>query len=398
MNTTNHPKKSSAKKLKRPSNKIIISSSLLRKNRDARKISKKEHGSVKNNITFGGEVRKKKSGKSSSGKSGIPSYARILQNPFQALGCRQPDLFDNGCISFHHKSVTMLAASVATAGYVVFCNPIDTLWDCTTSTLGATGLTAFAGATNCYGAVPLANLKGDLSNFRMVSGGIKIRNNQPMNGVTGRIRVASIPVVGHLPMIGLLTNVVPLFQNIMATAFGDTAPFSQTTGVPLSNLLGVPGAVECTCEDLWQNEMNLCFRPTSMDFTSFNALTINDSFNATINQVDSWAETAATGAMVNAYSEPASLTKNYGWNAFFIEIDGASSVSGGAVELELCLHFEGTPTANVNSFTASNVIPPRPSGFSNTVEATMQALNGISQITIGEIAHNLPGMWERAFA
>jgi len=295
--------------------------------------------------------------------------------------------------SYHIRTTQLLGTGLASFGAVYFANPIISVADLgiatgTTASISSKGGFAPGGVyTGLLSASPPPLLSGVCTEFRVVGGGIRIRNLQPALTGTGRIYVACVPVAaGGMIDYGAMDVVAGgsntgmysgLFSNL-----GLPSPalcFSPAIqALPLASDFVVSSLIEGD-----EIDVNFqVFHPALYNFKP--ALTSNVSANGFL-YTDSASVFLATGA-VDARSVPKASTQCDGSAAIIVYCEGFPT-SGVNIEVDIIYHLETTPKLSANATSSGSGIVPTPDGApapccgsSMAVESVLAAANAPNNI------------------
>lgn len=314
------------------------------------------------------------------------SFAHALADPFSAdaRGARVPDLYAFPTNTFRLQTSMLMGANSTEFGAVFLPNPYVSALDLgdlgsvassVTSLGGArrfTGASAFMGLTTPTLFTPLATA------FRVVGGGIKIRNLIPELTATGRIYVALFPVAsGGVPNYRMLDGVIPSagYSGIL-----------QRMGLPLvSGLRTAALQMQPVSKDftvgqvVGDEEIEVNFSVYHPDFFRFKPTGATSvAYNSQFAEVDDVAQvlTTTTGLTDPTYSGNKEAMQIDGGSAIVVWIEGVPASANAPFEVDVCLHLECVPLVVAGGTTGSTGItpetdnPPRPvHGSTAMVEA-----------------------------
>jgi len=297
--------------------------------------------------------------------SALLSYASALMRPFsrEALGARIPDLYSYPTATYHCQGTVTLSSNAAgIASVALFPDPYCTMIDMTSSSVTSSSMAQYGNSPTVYAGSTLANMQAVLSNFRVVGGGVKVRNLLPPTTATGRIICATVPMADVVPGPATLTNTVMLNGVAGSRATGLILGTSTvTTGLP-AGILQFPGAQENTIQNLITGSLDVNFKPITADsafFRSTNNVTQASSFAGSA-LVQGYATNlnASTGAVGSAGDTFAS-TEPTGYDCILLRFEGLPP-STVCADLQYILHYEGTPallSASGSLAPAIDIIP-----------------------------------------
>jgi len=304
------------------------------------------------------------------------SYKAALSDPFNKMACgaRVPDMYSYPTTTYHTEgTVTLQSNALGVASVLITPMPFNSMVDMTTSSVYTTGMTRYAAGSN-YAAVTQFQIGSKLSNYRLVGGGVELRNLLPPTTATGRVIAVNVPMSGSGPGIQALENfnVTNYISNAHISGIGQVAGSSSTDGTIgySSSILSLPGAVEMTIQDLISSALAINFKPVSpRGFDIRNTKNINvigQTAYADVRQV--------VGSAATTVADNIGTLEPYGWDCILLKFEGlpASTV---CADLKYILHFEGTPALDVTSgglvADADNVPHVNVLGFYNVLDSVL---------------------------
>jgi len=322
----------------------------------------------------------------------VEAFATALINPFSptAVGAKVPDSYSFPTNSYHIKTsqtIGGVTTSDSTFGLVYLANPLATVLDVglirngVTSLNGPGGFSRFAGYTGVLGATTAAQLSAICSGFRVVGGGIRIRNLQPALTGTGRIFVACVPVAENgMIDVGTLTSQTP-------SAGGYNAIFNNL-GLPLPVTCATAGIQALPLSDdfvvsslISGDEIDINFQVFHPTAYSFKPTIESNLVNLTTSTSDS--VTWASSGLVIAGSTSKQNTQSNGTAAIIIWGEGfPTGASVPPIEIDYILHLETTPLVSAQTTSNSTGLNPVPDsaplvfrGSSMAVETALAIAN-----------------------
>lgn len=313
----------------------------------------------------------------------LKAYLCALVNPFDdcAIGAQVPDRYAYPTNAVRAKGTFVCSSDAnGVASMIMFADPFLSLLDMGGSAVSSAncGMAQYTNSVTSYAAATVASMQGLLNNFRLVGGGIKIRNNLPPTTATGRCIVAKIPAPGQMPGVNSLTNSV-LLNSYIAGAVANIGSTTANTHLP-SDILEFPDSAEYTLQDLITNELSVNFKPISALSEDF-ALTSTafSTYNATLSAVSGDTVTTATGVpttndILNQHCR--------GWDCILLRFEGLPASTANCVEVEYIYHFEGSPKVALSSG----------SGFAVSVSNAKRHVNIVKYLSVIEQVASNPAI------
>jgi len=302
-------------------------------------------------------------------------FSKSLKQPFapSTMGCRVPDLFSFPTATYHLHGTTVLAtASGASSGAVMFLpNPFFSMVDIGTINGGTAALTTsmlpFSSNTSAYSAT--TTLNNVLTDFRVVSWGIKISNLQPEQTATGRIMIYTVPCADEVPTYDTLANIGMTSGYMLSVCGGDVSTLAS------ASVLNFPSAFELATQDLLHGDLEIAgsyVSPRYFDFKNSNA-----SYTSGANKFVDAVTVSSSGGIVSAggsgFKDPTRMVGGCGIGIYFEGVPASTK----AFQVEYIYHIEGSPLLTT---TASSPVASNHTGVlvGNTavVEASISATSG----------------------
>lgn len=294
-------------------------------------------------------------------KLAVNSFAAALSTPFevQARGARVPDMYAFPTNTYRIQTSVLLGAGATTFGGVFLPNPYVSMLDITrmsglgTSVSSTGGMRPYTGATAFFGSTTPALLSALSTEFRVVGGGIKIRNLIPELTATGRIYLAVIPVAnGGVPSYALLDTIPfnsiaagnPAYNNVLARMGLPNVP-----GLSSASLQMQPVSKDFTVgEIVGSNELEVDFAVYHPDLFRFKA---SDAANVGLDGVSREADdivfTIALGSVSTTASGFKEPTQSDGGSAIILWCEGFPGGVSPQIEVDYVLHLETIPLVAV---------------------------------------------------
>jgi len=312
--------------------------------------------------------------------TGTAAYALALRDPFHASsnGVRVPDMFSAPTVTARISkrftvtsdasgNVTLLCLPNATANAVVRQGVVS---------VGSSSWIDWAGnIINSYGLINTdpSNLTGKMSNYRIVSWGVKVIDIASMTNASGTITVAKTcpttnTFVPHQLAIGGATNMNP--NMTFARFLGQAGiPYTGTgsTAIPdTASLVSLPEHKVYTGLELAQQGVQIRSKPITSD--AFNFKNVGDSYYG-----DDPIPGVATGAI---YVGDSSYARLNGWELITLGGTGFPA-STNVLDVELVYHLEGTPSNQGTSGVSLDGVVSSPCRQSQFL-AALDSLSGMA--------------------
>lgn len=299
--------------------------------------------------------------------TGEESFKASLIDPFSidARGARVPDLYSFPTATYRLQTSMLVGTGLSSFGLTLLPSPYLTVIDNSlTSGLAACvtgpgGMRPFSGALGYYAFTTPAQMTSIAQNFRVVGGGIKIRNLIPELTATGRVYVAVLPVAdGGLPNYQACENAVFTTTSYQSVARNMGIPFASQLLSP--SLQMYPMSHDYTVGQMvGAHEVDVNFSIFHPNFFKFKPANIASSnFDGVLREADDVFWTSATGVVNTATSGNKEGMQSDGGGAIVIFCDGFPVTTSAPIEIDVCLHLETTPAVTANSITGNQGIVP----------------------------------------
>jgi len=287
----------------------------------------------------------------SFGNDHLNAYASALMRPFSkaAMGAQVPDMYSYPTATYHTEgTITIISNNLGVASFIMTPDPYCSFIDMTTASVNTSSMARYFGTSpDAYASVIQSSLAGVLTNYRVVGGGIQIRNLLPPTTATGRVIIATVPMADNMPgpnsLLCATSNYTLAAHAIGVRPAGGSDIASTTAGLN-SNIIQLPGAVELTVQDLISQSLSVNFRPVSPGAFDFKNVT-NDQYLTSIAGVpysDQAIVSNATGLGNPAVSDSLASKQPTGFDAICVRLEGLPPLAICA-DVRYVLHFEGTP-------------------------------------------------------
>ncbi len=327
-----------------------------KKKKNQRKNQQKGYNDgIPNIITVKANTRKPRNNMNAD----VRQFQLALRNPFdaRAIGARVVDSYMTPTVTYHIRgTVSVTPNSSGECQMAMLPSPVNTLvapssgnggpgtlttslGDFTQNTQGST----VAGGKYCFSPQSLAD---KLTEYRVVSWGIRLLAKDTAYNTKGKIFIAMVPTTDNAPSWAVLNNVTGT-----AASLGE-----YLIGMSLADINKIPNLPGVRCfsmQELLRGEVMVVGTPTHSSYYAFKGTTDNNltPWNTGQYLMDEGVFNSSTGVMVNATAQgrrdPASLR---GGRAIIIWASGLPT-SGNAFDIEFIYHMEGTPNlASSNNY------------------------------------------------
>lgn len=295
----------------------------------------------------------------------VAQYALARLKPFdqKAYGVRVPDPYPFPTIPMHLKtSLSLVSDSNGLVSLVVFPNPLVSFCDPGVLALGSgsTALVSGSGKGGCkpldgasavYGISSTSLFNTLYASYRVVAGGLCIRNQQAQLSAKGRLYVACFPMTQEAydpAVLGAVTltngGLITLLANL---GLGSNAISPANQELPVSAVINVSDLLRkdyTASFPIYDQAAFYTFKETSFGGTVAGGFLIGSE------------ALVATATNTTTYVGSSSISSSAGGCGFVIYGDNFPA-STTILEMDLIYHMESTPT--LASTQSSNVgIPP----------------------------------------
>lgn len=319
-------------------------------------------------------------------------YMALLRNPFNlsAFGSKVSDprskFTDTYCIRSDMKITS--PSGTTTAAYCFKPNPflsfIDVQsWAQGVSTTSAAGWTPVPTNTSFFAASTPTALGNQLSDYRLVAHGLKIRLELPQQVATGRLVIARAPRAKSDPSFAILSANTCQFQYGYPTVVS-TAP----TILNSAFMLELPGAREFSLLDLIGCDIGVNNYPNSFEAFSFSPTVDIARLNGNTYYGQETVDDANFALFGNGLFD-----NKAGWDDIYLYFDGLPSSANPIANIEVVFHLEGSPTIASNSVITAVPSHPPTSGESFLgLDSIMKAVGYMPEL----IFDSAPRAYEQA--
>jgi hypothetical protein len=278
----------------------------------------------------------------------LGKYEIALKDPFdeRAIGCRIPDEYAMPTVTYVSRA-TATVSSTPSQGLIsmIFCpNPVFTLNEGPCQNfINWNGLSYGSGTTFVSSLSNVTNLSNLVTQFRVVSWGLRIRNLQPPSTATGMIEIAQIPASRYFPSANAVSTQLATTGPLLSLITDNSLSYVNTYG--LNSLLQFPDSDEYAFQELMNEDVRVIGKVCSAHHTDFKSVTSNFGFNTTMNVVEEGGLDTTAGALIAAAGGPQTCDCG-GRTLILINIRGLpTSVTYPILDIEVIMHIEGTPPA-----------------------------------------------------
>jgi hypothetical protein len=327
-----------------------------------------------------------------AGKHDAELFRIALRDPFSpgAIGCRVPDAHPLPTATYHIRA--SLPATTNSSGnirFMILPSPVFTIIQ-GLNLGGCNGYVAFSQNGGAGYLVSPETLSAVLTEYRVVSWGLRILAKDTAFNMKGKLFVALVPTTGNAPSWNTLNTVSATTISIVS---------EYTAGIDITNnsCSQLPGAMCYSAQDLLRSNIQVLGLPTGSEYYNFKGTGDRLSLQWASGQVLADEGVFSTTGLVNATAggrkDVASLR---GGLAVIIEGTGFVA-SSNEFDVELIYHLEGVPNmgASANALVPSSTRPVL--GSLGLVEKTISAVRTIAPV-IGQLATTLSPAMQSPFA
>lgn len=293
-------------------------------------------------------------------KGSTSNYLGLLSSPFSQplFGAKLPDPYSAYTDSYRlHGEFKVIAPSgTTTAAYIIKPNPflsiIDTQsWAGGISTSSAAGFTVSPQNSYFWGLTTPSALQNVMSNYRIVSHGIKIRLMTPQQRVTGRLIIARAPRSGPDPAFGVYKD-INFAWGYQTSAHSPISPVPPNPVLNSPFILELPESQDFSDIEMIGRNITVVNSPNSYEAFKFNRLTGGSSYvNASYQDSDEFVGSTLTSGYYH-------VDNSAGWDDIYLYFDGLPTDATPVCNIEMVMHLEGVP--NISSATTIVAVPSHP--------------------------------------
>lgn len=288
----------------------------------------------------------------------VKALAAVYNNPFStaADGATILDEYQHP-VNARKAHVTSTIAPTASGGFSLafFPGPCLSAFNMeSTATFTWGGQSSFVVSTNAKRLMDNTQLYDNFIQYRVVGGGLRIRNLMTPLNATGRLEVVQVPV--SKPGVNYQAlETLNIGADQMAEWLLGKIP---TSSGRFSSFLSMPGADEYTASELDKNDLIIPFKVTGSNYFNFKSTVTDErSSNYLVGDEGQFFD-SATGAMIPTSSYASSgVTDCHGMTAICLR--GTGFPSGTVLEIEQILHIEGVPFTNSSTAIFASSVPSK---------------------------------------
>jgi hypothetical protein len=305
---------------------------------------------------------------SSKGNDLLKAYAFALADPFHpmARGARVPDVYATPTVTYHVRGNIILGAA-ATFAASFYANPLVSATLSGTGPLISTDMTQTTLNANTLGAVIPVNLANVFDSYRVVGGGIRVKNRQPILSGIGQIQIAAVPSLSNGVGIASLNAVASSAANIILNKTG-----CIETAAAIQDIMSFVGADEFDVDELFHNDIMIPFHIVDARAFDFHSTETTPLYSATVSNGVGLITTASGIVLVDENIDPSQST---GWSCPLLNFNGFPA-TGSNVEVEYILHMEGVPVATSPGIPVSTATASTHCDFMG-FQSVLEGLSGI---------------------
>lgn len=273
-------------------------------------------------------------------------------SPFDdaAHGVRVPDMFHTPSCTYTLRGSYVLATNAVNTNSCVqfYANP---LFSAVENNVVSTGdMFNYATSTNALGVATNALLASTGISYRVVAGGICIKNAQANLTAVGELEVAQLPSL-QIGFGATALSTVNMTASTMA-AFKTGFPI---TGGQYIGLQGLPSGDMFRVGELIGNDLMMPFHICDSRAFDWHATSSANLMLAGFAEISGGVYNTSTGAIVNADSENPDCAQSCGWSCPTINLLGFP-LSTTCLEIEFIYHLEFQPNLTVQA----DLVPTAP--------------------------------------
>lgn len=283
-------------------------------------------------------ARGAKNSRTQSMPASVSSYLAALMSPFSqpAEGAKVPDAVSVSTNTMRVRGVINVNTD---GGCRLLLRPNPVWFGCINniSRIGSgSNVVTHAGASTAFMCVSIDDISPLYSSFRVVGGGIILKNLQPAGTAVGSIQVV------HLPSID--TYIGPVTLAALVPSSSDI-PFKHCANItPPIAVLQFPDSEEFETSEMINSDVYIPFRHLSEAANAMRDTGKNHAYSATTTVNPGGVTTFSTG--LNTTNEVPDCAKTLGWSQIYLDFDGFPAAGGNTVRIEYVLHVEGIPASN----------------------------------------------------
>lgn len=301
----------------------------------------------------------------------LSQFRLALRSPFSpvAMGVRVPDSYCFPTVTYHYRSSLSVVSDAGGAiSMAVFPSPALTA-AIEQGTIPS-GATAFTANPEVYYFVSPTELSSKLTEYRVVSWGIRILAKDTAFATKGKIMIAVVPTTNNAPSWNTL-------QTAAATSTGTVTEYIAGFDVAYlaASILNLPAVQTYSMQDLLRSDIEVAGMPLNESFFDFRGTTDRTTtpWSAGTNIGDEIVATATalTAATTIGRKDVASVR---GGMAVLISATGLP-VTTQSFDVDVIYHLEGTPNLSAASGGVAGLIPSAQAVVNGSTMAVDKALH-----------------------
>ncbi len=283
----------------------------------------------------------------------LRQYEIALSNPFavEAIGVRVPDSYCFPTVTYHFRStITPTTNASGLCGMCVLPSPCFSLIGGSGTFGGPTAFTANSGAY--YFVAPL-DMQTKLTEYRVVSWGIRLLAKDTALASKGKIWIALVPTTNNAPSWNTLNTV---------TASGTGVISEYTAGFDMgylgSSIQNYPSVRVFSLQDLLRGEVQVTGVPLSNSFYDFKGTADRNDVPWNTGQVlaDEGVFNNTAGLVNSTAGGRKDIASLRGGMAILIYGSGMPAATN-EFDVEVIYHLEGSPNLSSTSGAVTGIVP-----------------------------------------
>ncbi len=286
----------------------------------------------------------------------VAQYRNAIANPFSpsAIGVRVPDSYCFPTVTYHYRtSMVVTSGAAGKASGVILPSPC---YSYISNDGTVSGLTAFAQNANAYYCLTPTEMASKLTEYRVVSWGVRFLAKDTAYNSKGKISVALVPTTANAPSWNTL-------QTITATTIGVVSEYTVglDTGYLDTSIQSLPSVRVFSMQDLLRGEVQVTGLPLSNTFYDFKGTTDRSGLMWATNTLladEAVFSTAASpyGLINSTAGGRKDIASLRGGMAIVYYATGLPA-SVNEFDIELVYHLEGSPNISGPGGSVTGLIP-----------------------------------------
>ncbi len=318
----------------------------------------------------------------------VAAYRVALENPFsvKAIGARVPDSYCFPTVTYHIRSTYTFTSNASGAGNALFLP--SPCFSCVSSYSGAYGAPTlmFNGGTGFANNLPATYLvspttmAAHLSEYRVVSWGLRLVAKDTAFSSKGKVWVALVPTTANAPSWNTMNTVTAASIGVVTEyCAGLDLAYAATS------IQNYPSVRVFSMQDLLRGEVQVSCTPLSASFYDFRGTTDRSNLDWNTGQVlaDEGVFNNTTG-LVNATAggrkDVASLR---GGMAVLLATTGCPA-SANEFDVEVIYHLEGSPNLSGPAGSVTGLFP--------SAQKVVDGSTGVVESVISVVRQTVPAI------